>query len=301
MIAYHWEKGGENLFAASSHLKFALWIGARDPRHALDSWRSVRRLVQESPASPEIEYMLMMACGQIVNFAWWQGIDASEIEPVFEQAMTLAYKLNDMRAAALIIMAFGRILLITGSSDDYVAKVEEAQKLIKGPGNESVEALLRAVYSHALLSAGLLPRALEANTLALGSIHQLEARDRQTLGFDPEPWLQTQRARILMNLGRFPEADAILDAVLAGPPTDIVHLVNAHGTKIEGHRMSRPDLAVRGGRTAARHPAGKRDALSQGARKPLSRPRIARQQDAAGSRRSRHRNHRLFARAKSRP
>ena len=39
--------------------------------------------------------------------------------------------------------------------------------------------------------------------MALGSIHQLEARDRQTLGFDPEPWLKTQRARILMYLEDF--------------------------------------------------------------------------------------------------
>jgi class 3 adenylate cyclase/tetratricopeptide (TPR) repeat protein len=244
LIAFHWEKGGENLLAAASHLKFALWIGARDPRHALDSWRSVRRLIQENPATPEIEYMLMMACGQIVNLAWWQGIDATEIEPVFKQAITLAHKLNDMRAATLIIMAFGRILLITGSSDDYVAKVEEAQRLIKNPGDESVEALLRAVYSHALLSAGLMPQALEANTNALGTIHQLEKRDLQTLGFNPEPWLQTQRARILMYLGRFEEADAILDALLAGPPLEVIHLVNAHGTKIEGHRRNRPDIAV---------------------------------------------------------
>jgi adenylate cyclase len=245
LVAYHWEKGGESLFAATSYLKFALWIGTRDPRNALDSWRNVRRLVQQVPASPEIEYMLMMACGQIVNLAWWGGTDASEIEPIFEQAVTLANKLKDMRAAALIIMAFGRVLLIAGSSDDYVAKVEEAQKLIKGPGNESVEALLRAVYSHALLSAGLLSRALEANTRALDSIHQLEKRDRQTLGFEPKPWLQTQRARILMNLGKIAEADAILDALLAGPPTDLVHLVNAHGTKIECHRKTRPDLAMR--------------------------------------------------------
>ncbi len=243
LIAYHWEKGGENLFAAQSYLKFALWIGTRDPRNALDSWRNVRRLVQQVPASPEIEYMLMMACGQIVNLAWWWGTDASEVEPIFEQAVMLANKLGDMRAAALIIMAFGRVLLIAGSSDEYVEKVEEAQKLIKGQGNQSVEAFLKAVYSHALLSAGHLSRALEANTRALESIHQLAKPDRQTLGFEPEPWLQTQRARILMNLGRIAEADAILDALIAGPPTDLVHLVNAHGTKIECHRRTRPDLA----------------------------------------------------------
>ena len=245
LIAYHWEKGGENLSAAQSYLRFALWIGAREPRHALDSWRSVRRLIQDKTGKPEIEFMLMMACGQIVNLAWWEGIDAGEIEPVFDQAMALARKLKDMRAAALITMAFGRILLITGSSDDYVAKVEEARKLIDRPGSESIEAFMNAVYSHALLSAGLLERALEANTHALATIHQLEPRDRQTLGFDPDPWLKTQRARILMCQERFDEADAILDALLAGPPLETIHLVNAHGTKIEGHRRTRPELAVK--------------------------------------------------------
>lgn len=244
LVAYHWEKGGENLLAAQSHLRFALWMGARDPRHALDSWRSVRRLIQDNASSPEVEYMLMMACGQIVNLAWWEGIDASEIEPVFAQAIALAHKHKDIRAAALITMAFGRILLITGSSDAYVAKAEEAQKLIGGPGHESASALLKVVYSHALLSAGLLERALQANTEALESIHQIEQRDRQTLGFDPAPWLKTQRARILMGLDRFAEADGILDALLAGPPLETIHQVNAHGTKIEGHRKTRPDLSV---------------------------------------------------------
>jgi adenylate cyclase len=246
LIGHHWEEGGQSLFAASSYLKFALWIGARDPRNTLDSWRSVRRLLQDRPAPTpiEVEYMLMMACGQIVNYAWWQGIDAAEIEPVFQQALALAHKLKDMRAAALIIMAFGRILMITGSSDDYVAKVEEAQKFNEGTGNQSVDAFLRAVYSHALLTAGLLPQALEANALALDCVHRIDQRDRQTLGFDPETWLRTLRARILLYLDRFAEADIILGDLLDGRALDTVHRVNAHGTRIEGYRKTRTDIAL---------------------------------------------------------
>jgi adenylate cyclase len=217
---------------------------ARDALSTLDSCRSVRLLLLVQPASVEVDYMLMMACGQIVNYAWWQGIDAAEIEPVFQQALALAHKLRDMRAAALIIMAFGRILMITGSSDDYVAKVEEAQKFNEGTGNQSVEAFLRAVYSHALLTAGLLPQALEANALALDCVHQIDQRDRQTLGFDPEPWLRTLRARILLYLDRFPEADAILGGLLDGRPLETVNRVNAHGTRIEGYRKTRAELAV---------------------------------------------------------
>jgi len=245
LIGHHWEEGGKSLFAASSYLKFALWIGARDPRNTLDSWRSVRRLLQDQLSSIEVEYMMMMACGQIVNYAWWQGIDASEVEPVFRQAMTLAHKLKDMRAAALITMAFGRIVMITGSSDDYVAKVEEAQRLNQGTDNRSVEAFLCAVNSHALLTAGLLPQALEANTRALDSVHHIDQRDRQTLGFDPEPWLKVLRARILLYLDRFPEAAILVDGLLDGRQLETVHRVNAHGTRIEGYRKNQAELAVK--------------------------------------------------------
>lgn len=243
LIAHHWEQSGDALQAAANHAKSALWIGARDPRQALETWRAVRRLLLDHPPAPPVDYMLMMACGQMVNYAWWQGSDAAEVEPVFQQAIALAHKLKDMRAAALITMAFGRVLVIAGSSDDYVSKVEEAQKFSTDSGNPSVEAVLKAVHSHALLMAGILPKALDANTLALGCVHQIEAPDRQTLGFDPEPWLQAQRARILMLLDRHSEADTIADSLLARPAVDTVHLVNALGTKIEAARRNRMPVA----------------------------------------------------------
>lgn len=243
LIAHHWEQSGDALQAAANHAKSALWIGARDPRQALETWRAVRRLLLDHPPAPPVDYMLMMACGQMVNYAWWQGSDATEVEPIFQQAIALAHKLKDMRAAALITMAFGRVLVIAGSSDDYVSKVEEAQKFSTDSRNPSVEAVLKAVHSHALLMAGILPKALEANTLALGCVHQIEAPDRQTLGFDPEPWLQAQRARILMLLDRHPEADLIADSLLARPAVDTVHLVNALGTKIEAARKNRTSMA----------------------------------------------------------
>jgi adenylate cyclase len=239
LIAHHWEEGGDALQAASSYVKSALWIGARDPRQALETWRTVRRLLQGQPPAQAVDYMLMMACGQMVNYAWWQGGDAAAIEPVFQEAIALAHKLKDMRAATLITMAFGRVLVVTGSSDDYVAKVEEAQQFSRDSGNESVEAVLRAVHSHALVTAGHLPEALEANTLALGCVHRIIASDRQTLGFDPEPWLKTQRARILMLLGKYEEAAELADALLNGPSIDTVHRVNALGTKIEAARRNR--------------------------------------------------------------
>src|SRR6185503_20027183 len=129
---------------------------------ALEAWRNVRRLLATAPPAPPVDYMMMMACGQIVNFAWREGVDAAEIEPVFVQSMALARKLKDMRAAALITMAFGRVLAATGSADAYVTKVQEAQRMVERSNMPSVEAVLSAVYSHALSTAHRLPEALAA-------------------------------------------------------------------------------------------------------------------------------------------
>lgn len=235
LIANHWEEAGEIMQAAAAYVKSALWIGTRDPRQALEAWRKVRRLLEGATPAPPVDYMMMMACGQVVNYAWREGIDATEVEPVFEQAMALARKLKDMRAAALITMAFGRVLAATGAADDYVAKVEEAQKLVDGQGLASVEAVLAAVHSHALSTAGRFEEALKINEAALACVDKIDQRDRQTLGFHPEHWLATQRARCLMMLDRMPEAEPLIGKLLAGQlgPVDTLHRALAVGVRIE--------------------------------------------------------------------
>ncbi len=244
LIAHHWDQAGDSMLAATSYIRAATWIGTRDPRQALDFWRRTRRLLRECEASPQTDFMLMLACGQVVNYAWREGTDAHEIEPDFLEAIALANKLRDHRAAALITMAYGRALVTSGSAADYVTKVEEAQRLIEGSGNASVQAVLRAVHSHALTTAGEFMRALEANTLALGCVDQIDTADRQTLGFHPQIWLRTQRGRILMHLGRLLESEALLDELLEGPPIDTLHRAIAMGLKIEVYRHARPGDAI---------------------------------------------------------
>ena len=245
LIAHHWEEARDVMQAATAYVKAALWIGTRDPKQALESWRRVRRLLEGAPASTPVDYMTMMACGQIVNYAWREGIDAAEIQPVFEQAMALARKLKDMRAAALITMAFGRALVATGSADEYVAKVEEVQQLIQGQPFPSVEAVLAAVHSHALMTAGLLPAALQANSRALACVDLIEPRDQQTIGFSPEHWLNTQRAQILMWLGDIPSAEALIETLLNTESVDTLHRAIALAIRVEGAaRTGRPAQAL---------------------------------------------------------
>lgn len=217
LVAHHWEEAGDVMQAAAAFVKAALWIGTRDPKQALEAWRSVRRLLEGAAPAPPVDYMMMMACGQIVNYAWREGIDAEEVEPVFDQAMSLARKLEDMRAAALITLAYGRFLAAHGSADEYLAHTERAMADAELTGDPSLKALSQAVHSHALVSAGFVARGLEANSRALACVDQIAPRELQTLGYNVRHWLMALRARLLLLAGRAADVSEELDRLLHNP------------------------------------------------------------------------------------
>ena len=83
LLAYHLEQAGETIKAAQQNVRAAIWVGANDPAQALRSWKKVRELLLDQPASPTTSYLRMMACGQIVNFAWREGIPAGRCQGLF--------------------------------------------------------------------------------------------------------------------------------------------------------------------------------------------------------------------------
>ena len=214
LLAYHLEQAGENLKAAQQNMRSAVWIGANDPSQALRSWKKVRELLSNLPSSQPIDYLKMMASGQIVNFGWREGIPAQEALLYFEEAKQLALALGDLRANALIHAAYGRNLANGGSADEYVEKVLEA-KAIADQGNDvSVQIALKAVLCHALRTSGKMSEALEMNMEAMDRAHEIAKFDRQTLGFDVDVWLTVMRGQTLVMLGRGEEARPFLDRIL---------------------------------------------------------------------------------------
>ncbi|MCG2632993.1 AAA family ATPase [Bradyrhizobium sp. WYCCWR 13023] len=215
LLAYHLEQAGENLKAAQQNMRAAVWIGANDPGQALRSWKKVRELLKTQPPSQSIDYMRMLACGQIVNFAWREGVPAPEAIGYFEEAKELALALKDMRANALIHAAFGRILANGGSADEYVQNIRAAKAIADQSSDVSVQITLKAVLCHALRLAGYMSEALLMNIEATERAHEIVQADRQTLGFDIEIWLIVMRAQTLVTLGRGEEARPFLDRILA--------------------------------------------------------------------------------------
>jgi class 3 adenylate cyclase/tetratricopeptide (TPR) repeat protein len=214
LLAYHLEQSGEALKAAQQHVRAAIWVGANDPAQALRSWKKVRELLVDLPQAPPINFLRMLACGQIVNFGWREGMSAEDAAPYFEEAKQIAVSMNDMRANALIHAAYGRILANGGSADEYVGKIREAEQLAVRAGDTSVLITLRSVLCHALRLSGRMSEALQVNAEALERANDIVEADRQMLGFDIKIWLTAMRGHILVALGRMDEARPLLDSVL---------------------------------------------------------------------------------------
>jgi adenylate cyclase len=214
LLAYHLEQAGEHLKAAQQNMRAAVWIGTNDPSQALRSWKKVRELLSDLPSSQPIDYLKMMASGQIVNFAWREGISAQDALIYFEEAKQLALALGDIRANALIHAAYGRILANGGSADEYVERIREAKAIADQGNDPSVQITLKAVLCHALRLSGHMLEALQMNIEAMERAHEIVKFDRQTLGFDIDVWLTVMRGQTLVMLGRGEEARPFLDRIL---------------------------------------------------------------------------------------
>jgi len=215
LLAFHLEQAGDLKQAAQFLMRSAIWVGANDPRQALAAWKKVVELLADQPDGFETDYLRMMACGQVVNFSWREGVSAEEARSYFEKASALAAQLKNPRANALIHAAYGRVLAASGSADEYVRKIREAEAVAGDSSDGSLQVTLGAVLCHALRLSGRLPEALAVNDTALARADELAKFDRDMLGFDVEIWLYTLRGRILVWLGRDEEARDALDRVIA--------------------------------------------------------------------------------------
>ncbi len=214
LLAYHLEQSGEALLAAQANVRAAIWVGANDPSQALRTWKKVRELLLTLPPDRTVDYLRMMASGQILNFGWREGISAEDAKSYFEEAKKLALASGDIRANALIHVVYGRILGASGSADEYVDKIREAEALAGGSIDASLKVTLNAVQCHALRLSGRMTDALAVNTEALDHVHEFGKFDREMFGFDIEPWLIAMRGQTLVMLGRGDEARRYLDRVI---------------------------------------------------------------------------------------
>ncbi len=234
-IAYHLEEAGDAQTAAAFNMKAAMWHGTRDPTQALDAWKRVRRLLLGLKLEGPARYQLLMASGQIVNFAWREGLTAADVEPFYTEALDIARGLGDMRAITLVTAAYARSLASSGSATDYLNKVNEALSMLDSQKHVGLSVVLTTIRCHARRMAGDLRGALADNEVALAGSDKVEEQDQQTLGFRVPVWIRGMRSQTLAMMGRTEEARTLaLELIAADEATvDVLHRMLAHGTVID--------------------------------------------------------------------
>ena len=102
LLAFHYEAAGQPLEAVTHLQRAARWIGRTNSAEALKSWKKARALLQDQPRSEHIDRLRALVSGQILNFAWREGMSADEMKPYAEEALSFARASDKMHEPILI-------------------------------------------------------------------------------------------------------------------------------------------------------------------------------------------------------
>jgi class 3 adenylate cyclase/DNA-binding SARP family transcriptional activator/tetratricopeptide (TPR) repeat protein len=211
-ISSHREHAREHLQAARWGARAAAWAGQRHPAAALHHWRRVRTLVGDKPASPDAAGLALAACIWNLQLGWRLGMSEDELERLYREARQLAATTGDKSAMAVVIGAYGFARGLAGHLEDAIARVCEARDLAQQAGNLELQLINSPGLWLAL--AGRNREALaEFDSLldAAGGNTQL---GRNIIGTSTPIFATVQRGRVLVELGRLPEARVALDKAL---------------------------------------------------------------------------------------
>jgi len=213
LIGYHLEQAGRLLESARYNARAAAWIGNTNPGQAIRHWRKVRSLLETVPGEVEVNRLRVTAASKIALLGWRDGMTLAEVKPLIDEAMSLANQ-GDDRLVPWLLTIEGRMLVASGgAADGYVDCVRKALLYIDPDLHPGRVGLAHAFLGHAYSWAGLLQQALAATDVALQHVAQVDAFDRDFIGFSIEHWVLAVRARVLVRLGRADDARACLERV----------------------------------------------------------------------------------------
>jgi adenylate cyclase len=152
---------------------------------------------------------------------------AEEADPYAEEALRYAREFADDEAGPEVLMQYGRFKASTGSADAYAALMEEALAM---PATDLGRiATIQGCLAQAHWMSGFL---LKAEAACDAALKTLAVRQRQGINgivglesppytsFDVELWINCLKARILVWLGRFDEANILLGEAFRAEGTD---------------------------------------------------------------------------------
>lgn len=215
LVAYHFEAAGQFVQAAVHEAQAAKWLGSTNSAQATKHWRKVWTLLDGQERSLQVNSLRALAGGRIVYLGWREGLRPEEVQQIIHEAINLAQDV-DTRLHQLLLFAQGRILQSGGGpADEYVACIQKALALSQ-PGKDLGRiAMLHVALSQAYAWAGLLREGLAASDIAVSGLEHIDNFDREFIDFSVEHWALGIRARLLIRMASFQEAQTTLEKMLS--------------------------------------------------------------------------------------
>jgi class 3 adenylate cyclase/tetratricopeptide (TPR) repeat protein len=217
LLAHHYEAAGKMTAAARQLIRSATWIGRTNAGEAFRQSKKTRQLLGSQPAPRDVEVVRAVASASVLTFGWRVGMTADEADPYAEEALRYAREFADHEAGPEVLMQYGRFKAQTGSADAYAALMEEA--LAMQATDLGRIATIQGCLAQAHWMGGFL---LKAEAACDAALKTLAIRQRQGISgivgldsppytsFDVELWISCLKARVLVWLGRFDEANILL-------------------------------------------------------------------------------------------
>lgn len=235
LIAYHFEQAQQHFDAARYMARAATWVASKDSARAVFSWRKVRSLLEQVPASAEADHLRVLACGKIAWLSWREGLPMDEVMPFIREARAVAGS-KDARIIRLLLFLEGRMLQANGGPvDRYADLVGQAMSMLEPDAHPGSKVLLNTALCQAYGWAGMFTKALAASDAALEGAAAVDRFEEDFIGFSLRQWALVLRGRLLVRLGQPQEAVQCLQSVTGLEPqaVDPVLLQIAHYGLVE--------------------------------------------------------------------
>lgn len=153
LIADHLKQGGETLDAARWSARAAHWAGHSRPRDAMRLWHEVMELSGELEENEETDALGIASRLAQIQFAWRVGLDLDEQERLLNEAEEIADRRGDLHSLVLLKMSRSARPGLQQHTDDWIAQVEEMNRLADQSGDPHLQVAIRAAGAYAYLVA----------------------------------------------------------------------------------------------------------------------------------------------------
>jgi len=214
LIAHHFDEAGERLEAARWHEQAGRRVARSDPAEGVRHCRRVTTLLAAVPESRETLMLELTSRIAQLEIGRLAGAEAGEARTLFDEARTVAERLQDTAGHAFLLTSYGRLCGLAGDVGQYLACAERAAELAEG-SDATFEFEMRSVLTHAQLAVGRLAAAHATAERALSELAGV-AGLREALGDSTAPGLcLVWWALASAHLGDSAQAEAALQALLA--------------------------------------------------------------------------------------